>query len=90
MDYLIVGLVSSIAIAAHAWIFLFVRFKILEGVLCKLLQDARATSEASGRPMAAIAADSRLPLPRVQALCRRSPRIGLKSDRAWLTAPGPG
>ena len=84
MDYLIIGLVSAIAIAAHVWIFLFVRFKILEGVICKFLQDAQATSAGQAQPVETIAANSQLSLPRVQRLCRRSPRIGLHSDRAWL------
>ncbi len=86
MDYFIIGLVSVIAIIGHVWIFLWVRFRILEGVVCKFLEDSHATSKAQAQPVETIASDSQLPLPRVHSLCRRSPRIVLRGDNAWLQA----
>lgn len=86
MDYLIIGLVSFIAIAAHVWLYLWVKFKIDEGVVCKFLEDAQATGTSSAQALETVAAGTQLSPARVLRLCQHSARIDLgdSNDHSWL------
>ena len=86
MDILIVAVVSAIALAAHIALFLWIRFKIDEGVICKYLQDHHALSEATARSLHYVLAAINVSKERCLKVCKRSGRIRLTEDAsgAWL------
>ena len=79
-DYLVLSLVVSLALAAHVWIYLWIRFRIDEGVISKYLNDSD-----SPQGMDEISLATELNLDRVRKVCRRSAIIerAAGEDGAW-------
>jgi hypothetical protein len=86
VDYLIVGLVSVIALAAHVALFRWVRFKVDEGVICKYLEDRNATSAERALSLPNVMAASEIAEKRFLNVCGKSGRMRLKADgnAVWL------
>ncbi len=85
-DYLIIGLVSVIALAAHIALFRWVRFKIDEGVISKYLEDRNASSSERAVDFHAIVLASDIAERRCYHVCSHSGRIRLDAggNTAWL------
>ena len=86
LDYLIVGLVSVIALAAHVALYRWVRFKIDEGLICKYLEDRNATSVDLALSLPDVIAASEVAEERFLKVCSKSSRTRLKADGSavWL------
>lgn len=69
---LVIGLVVIIVVVAHIWLYLWVRFKIDEGVLLKCLRENAAVTSATKSNLAAHAS---LGQRRVASVCVRSKLI---------------
>ncbi|WP_339487115.1 hypothetical protein [Pseudomonas sp. EL_65y_Pfl2_R95] len=84
-EKIIIALVVVVTLAAHYWLYRWVKFKIDEGVVLKCLGDA--TSQGSAAPLStqAIAQQTQVKLQRVAKVCQRSPKIQRSAsvDEAW-------
>jgi hypothetical protein len=81
-DQIVIGIVVVVVVAAHLWLYRWVKFKIDEGAIIQFLKDA---SDQPFHSAAAIAAHTNMPIERVQVLCRRSTQIYLHAQGgdAW-------
>ena len=75
MEYTVLALVVIVTIAAHVWIYRWVRFKMDEGVVLRELRDAGPAPDDCGQSTEAIARRADLRPARVGAVCRRSKDI---------------
>ena len=87
LEYLIVGLVSVIALAAHIARYRWVRFKINEGVICKFLEDHNALESTKAIELPAVVAATDVTDKHCGTICRHSNRISLNAtaSAAWLS-----
>jgi hypothetical protein len=86
---LIVALVVLVAVAAHIALYLWVKFKIQEGVILQFFRDAGAAGAPDYHHTAAISAHTKITLKRVTKVCRRSTRIHShqRDETAWRVDP---
>lgn len=76
-DQIVIAIVVVIAIAAHVWLYRWVRFKIDEGAIIQFLKDGSDQPCHGGE---AIAAHTNIAVGRVSAICERSREIRRYAD----------
>lgn len=81
-DIVIICLVVAVAIAAHVWLFRWVKFKIDESVILKFLEEAFGSGVRSSEE---ISVRTKLKSKRVTAVCRKSKGIhgSAHPEDAW-------
>lgn len=81
-DRIIIGVIVTIAIFAHLWLFKWIKFKIDEGTILKCLQESDVYGVHSTE---SIAANTNMSLARVSSVCRKSKVIKKheKEKDAW-------
>ncbi len=83
-DKLIIAIVVLVAVAAHWWLWRWVRFKIDEGLIIKQL----GAGDTSSSDLAAdIAARTDLKPARVVAVCKQSSAIREDGKGVWRLKP---
>ncbi len=72
VDMVVIGLVVIVTVAAHVWIYLWVKFKIDEGAILRLFEESeKGVALAS----AVISSHSNIKPGRVAAVCGKSKGI---------------
>lgn len=81
-DMVVIGLVVIVTVAAHVWIYLWVKFKIDEGAILRLLEES---GKGAVLASAVIAAHTDIKAGRVAAVCGRSKGIvsSVHAADAW-------
>ncbi|MGX5218791.1 MULTISPECIES: hypothetical protein [Pseudomonas] len=74
-EKIIIALVVIVSLAAHYWLYRWVKFKIDEGVILKCLEDAKAASGQGQLDSPSIARQTQMKPQRIAQVCRQSPRI---------------
>lgn len=80
-DILIISSIVVLVILAHYWLYLWVRFKIDEGVIINFIQKSADNADST-----LIAAQTNLTTERVITVCTKSSRIIIKNhreDKVW-------
>jgi hypothetical protein len=72
---IIVALVVLVAVAAHIALYLWVKFKIHEGVILQFLRDAGEGGAPDHHHADVIAAHTEISAKRVERVCRKSVEI---------------
>lgn len=80
-EYLVLTLVVIISIAAHVWLFLWIRFRIDEAVVVKCLEE---DSGCGGLSAEAMAQRIDYKAERVAAVCEKSSKILCLDSAAGL------
>lgn len=88
-DKLVIALVVVTVIAAHLWLYHWVKFKMDEGVILQFLRDGSDSPSCSSE---AIAAHTGVAVDRVAAVCGRSKGIEsiAQGQDAWRLVPPSG
>ena len=88
-SYITVSIVVLVAVAAHIALFLWVRFKIHEGVILQFLRDAAESGAPDHHHADVIAAHTKIATKRVEVVCRKSPEIHSdpEVDNSWRANP---
>ena len=86
MDYLVIAIVSLVALAAHVAIYWWVKFKVDEGVAVKYLDDHGARSPASALSLDRVSGGTDIESARLIRLASRSQQLRLDDagERLWL------
>ncbi len=71
-DKIIIGFVVVVVLGAHAWLFLWIKFKIDEGAIIKFLKESEDENCGSVEKMATATA---IPVARVASICTKSKAI---------------
>lgn len=81
-DIVVIGLVVAVSVAAHVWLFSWVKFKIDESVILKCLEE---TSESGVLCSKDISAHTNIRSKRVTAVCRKSRGVhgSAHTEDAW-------
>ena len=81
-DMVVIGLVVVVTVAAHIWIYLWVKFKIDEGAILRLLEESEKGAVLAS---AVIAAHTNIKPGRVAAVCGKSKGIvsSVHAADAW-------
>lgn len=81
-EHIIIGIVVAVALGAHVWIFMWIRFKIDEGVITKFLQETGSQEPSSSE---VISAHTNIAIKRVCMVCRRSKAISMNTlnQNSW-------
>ncbi|ARU87956.1 hypothetical protein [Pseudomonas sp. M30-35] len=74
-EKIIIAVVVIVSLAAHYWLYRWVKFKIDEGVVLKCLEDAKTTSGDAHLSSQSIAQHTQMKLQRVATVCQQSPKI---------------
>lgn len=85
-EKIIIAVVVIVSLAAHYWLYRWVKFKIDEGVILKCLEDAKTAADPAQLSSQAIAGQTQMKLQRVALICQQSPKIQPAPDAAdtWL------
>lgn len=83
-DMVVIGLVVIVTVAAHVWIYLWVKFKIDEGAILRLLEES---GKGAVLASAVIAAQTNIKPGRVAAVCGKSKGIvnSVHAADAWCS-----
>ena len=81
-DKIIIAVVVLVVVAAHFWLYAWVKFKMQEGVILQFLRDS---GEYPVHSSSAISAHTNIAIERVVAVCTKSRHIGKsrESGDAW-------
>lgn len=81
-DKIIIAVVVLVVVAAHFWLYAWVKFKMQEGVILQFLRDS---GECAFHSSSAISAHTNITIDRVAAVCNKSRQIGKskESGDAW-------
>lgn len=82
-EYIVLTLVVVISIAAHVWLFLWIKFRIDEAVVIKCLEDV-SDNEPNGVSVEVMAESINYKIDRVAAICERSQKITCVDLQAQL------
>lgn len=74
-EKIIIAIIVVVTLAAHYWLYRWVKFKVDEGVVLKCLEDAKAVSVDSALSSETIAQQSEIKLARVALVCQQSAKI---------------
>lgn len=74
-EEIIIAVVVIVSLAAHYWLYRWVKFKIDEGVVLKCLEDAKTASGEAYLSSQSIAQHTQMKLQRVAMVCQQSPKI---------------
>lgn len=72
---IIIALVVIVSLAAHYWLYRWVKFKIDEGVILKCLEDAKTAANAAHLSSESIAQQTQMKPQRIKQVCQQSPKI---------------
>ena len=81
-DKIVIVVVVCVAVAAHIWLFNWIKFKMDEGAISKYLHD---TSKDKYRSSEEISLGTHMALKRVSAVCGKSKSISrdVKEGKSW-------
>ncbi|MFI8481264.1 hypothetical protein ACIGCM_11910 [Pseudomonas sp. NPDC078700] len=74
-EKIIIAVVVIVTLAAHYWLYRWVKFKMDEGVILKCLEDAKTVSTEAALSSQSIAQQTQLKPQRVALICQQSPKI---------------
>ncbi len=74
-DYLVITAVVIVAIIAHGWLFLWVKFKMDEGTILHFIQDSKESNGDTSVSLEAISSRTHINQNRVSIVCVRSHHI---------------
>jgi hypothetical protein len=74
-DYLIIAIVVIVAVIAHGWLYVWVKFKIDEGAILKYLQDSETPDEQLMMNSETISSALNIIQKRVSSVCGKSSHI---------------
>ena len=81
-DKIIIAVVVLVVVAAHVWLYAWVKFKMQEGVILQFLRDSSEGGEYAYHSASAIAAHTNIAIERVVAVCTRSRQIGRSTENS--------
>ncbi len=86
-EQIIIALVVVIAIAAHIWIYKWVKFKIHEGAILKVLQEFSDGGNTGFCSTEEISSQADIKAERVSAVCNKSDGIcnNPEQEESWAT-----
>ena len=81
-EQVIIGIVVTVVLVAHGWLFIWVKFKIDEGTIMKILQETDDHTFFSSEEISSIA---NIAIDRVSAVCSKSKNIrgNAKENGSW-------
>lgn len=82
---IIIALVVIVSLAAHYWLYRWVKFKIDEGVILKCLEDAKTASGQAQLSSQSIALQTQMKPQRINQVCQKSPKIqpSPSTEQSW-------
>ena len=76
-EEIVIGIVVALTIAAHIWLFKWVRFKIDEGTILKFFHESKSHGPIDSKE---ISSNTNLSVSRVSSVCSRSKALKSNSQ----------